>query len=73
MANLYKMLRDLLPAAPLQVGEVTDSSGGVSTVSLLGGGALVARGAATIGSKVYVRDGVIEGAAPDLDVVDIEV
>lgn len=73
MSNLFKRFTDLLPQRPLQVGEVIDSSDGVSTVELPGGNSILARGSATIGSRVFVRDGVIEGTAPSLTVVQVEV
>lgn len=71
--NPFKRLLNLLPQRPLQVGEVTAASGGVCTVQLPGGGLLTARGDATVGDRVFVRDGAIEGQAPTLTVVEIEV
>jgi len=52
---------------------VLSISGEVAAVELPGGGRLQARGQATVGQRVFVRDGVIEGAAPDLPVVLFEV
>lgn len=73
MSNLYRQFLDLLPARPLQVGTVTATDGSTCTVQLPGGGVLQARGAATVGQQVFVRDGVIEGDAPALTVVAIEI
>lgn len=73
MANLYKALIGLLPARPLQVGDVIASSGGVATIELPGGGTAQARGDATVGTRVFFRDGAIEGAAPTLSIELIEV
>ena len=73
MTNIYRQFLDLLPARPLQVGAVTASANGVSTVELPGGGLLQVRGAATVGQQVFVRDGAIEGNAPALTVVQIEI
>ncbi|MBS0402809.1 MAG: hypothetical protein JSS18_10055 [Proteobacteria bacterium] len=73
MRNIYRQFLDLLPPTPLQAGTVTSISGGIATVELPGGGALQARGEATIGQRVFVRDNVIEGPAPALPVVLIEV
>lgn len=73
MSNLYRQFLDLLPARPLQVGTVTATDGGTCTVQLPGGGVLQARGSATVGQSVFVRDGVIEGDAPALTVVTIEI
>lgn len=73
MNNPYVALLELLPKRPVQVGEVTASSDGVSTVELPSGESIRVRGVATIGSRVFVRDGVIEGAAPTLPVVEVDV
>lgn len=71
--NPYKLLRDLLPDAPLQVGTVVAFDGGVATIELEGGGLSNARGTATIGQRVFFRDNAIEGSAPNLTVVEIEI
>lgn len=71
--NPYKLLRDLLPSPQLQVGTVQYVNNGVCTLELPGGGIAQARGTAAVGSKVYFRDGAIEGAAPTLPVEIIEV
>lgn len=77
--NPYVLLRALLPAAPLQVGTVLSvttadpATGQLALVALPGGGTLQARGAAVVGRRVFVRDGVIEGGAPDLTPVPIEI
>ena len=73
MANLYKQFLDLMPDRALQVGDVTAITDGLAVVQLPGGGQLRARGEATVGQRVFVRDGVIEGLAPNLPVVSIEV
>jgi hypothetical protein len=67
--NPYQALVRLLPQRPLQVGTVQGIIGGVATISLPGGGTIHARAsAATVGQRVFVRDGVVEGEAPDLPV-----
>ena len=73
MTNLYKRLLDLLPTKPLQVGEVTKVYAGMVTVALPGGGSIQALGVASIGARVFVRDGRVEGIAPLLPVVVIQV
>ena len=73
MRNPYRQLMDILPQRPLQVGDVLQMANGVSIVELPGGGRLTARGDATVGQRVFVRDGVIEGAAPSLSIETIEV
>ena len=42
------------------------------TVTLPGGGVIHARGQATLGQRVFIRDGVIEGPAPALTYVEGE-
>lgn len=71
--NAYRALIALLPARPLEVGEVLDVVGGVCTIVLPGGGITRARGDAGVGDQVFIRDGVIEGLAPVLPVELIEV
>lgn len=71
--NPYQLLLATLPARPLLVGDVLEISGGLATVELPGGGQLQARGEATVGARVWVRDGVIEGPAPTLTYVTAEV
>ncbi len=73
MPNLFQQFLDLIPDPALQVGTVTAVANEIATVELPGGGTLRARGAATVSQKVFVRDGVIEGDAPDLPVDLIEI
>lgn len=74
--NLYRALRELIPDAPLQVATVSsiDSGTGSSVITWPGGTQQTVRGTqVSIGSKAFVRDGVIEGAAPELTPETIEV
>lgn len=73
MANIYRQFLNLLPARPLQVGTVIAVDGSAATVQLPGGGLLQVRGEATVADQVFVRDGVIEGAAPALSIETIEI
>lgn len=73
MRNIFKEFADIFPAAPLQVGTVLDTDGAVCTIELPGGGVLRARGDALVGQRVFVRDGLIEGDAPSLPIVTIEI
>ena len=72
LRNPYRAFLDLMPQRPLQVGTVTAVDGDVATVTLPGDGVLQARGQATVGQRVFVRDGVIEGEAPTLTYVEGE-
>ena len=71
--NLYRRLRTLLPDAPLVVGSVVSVTASGATVQLPDGSQIAARGGALLGQKVFVRDGLIEGPAPSLPTVLIEV
>ena len=71
--NPFKRLLGILPNHPLQIGTVTAYADGIATIVLSGGGVLKARGEAAVSDPVFVRGGVIEGPAPALTVVLIEV
>lgn len=73
MNNPYRALLSLLPGRPLQVGTVTATAGGVATIELPGGATAQARGSASVGARVFFRDGSIEGTAPSLPVEVISV
>eukprot|EP01030_Chromulinospumella_sphaerica_P016412 gene16412-16228_t len=66
---------DLVAKPQRQVAAVlsVSVSGDVARVQLPGGGELQALGGATPGQKVFVRDGVIEGEAPNLPLYQIEI
>lgn len=72
-SNPLQRLVALLPSDPLRVGTVTASSGGFCTVELPGGAEVQVRGAPNIGDRVFVRGGVVQGPAPALTLVAIEV
>jgi len=72
--NIYRALRDLLPEPTLQVATVTAlNTDGTVTVEHPGGGTQRVRGEAVVGTQVFVRAGVIEGEAPALTLVEIEI
>ena len=71
--NLAVAFRNLLPRRPLLVGTVISAAAEASTVQLPGGSEIVVRGTGAIGARVFVRDGAIEGPAPNLPLVSIEV
>lgn len=73
MANLYRVFKDLIPDAPLLVGTVLALRLDGCLISFPDGSHITARGTATLAQKVFVRDGVIEGPAPDLTVVSIDI
>ena len=74
--NLYRALRELLPEAPLLVATViaVNAPEGTSTVQYPGGNQQRVRGtSAAAASQVFVRNGIIEGAAPSLTALTIDV
>ena len=72
--NLFKQFLDLIPPRPLEVGTVQSIiPSGIANIELPGGGVLKARGEATQGQRVFVRDGVIEGPAPELKHIEGEI
>jgi hypothetical protein len=71
--NLYRRFRQLLPDPPLQAGIVVEVDASRVVIALPGGGLVHGRGEATLGQTMFVRDGVIEGEAPSLPQVDIEI
>lgn len=71
--NPFVALRRLLPAAPLLVGDVVAGTPGAWVVQLPDASRISARGAAQVGDRVFVRGGVIEGSAPHLTVVNVEI
>ena len=73
MSNIYTQFKRLIPDAPLLVGVVTAYADGLATVELPDGGIITARGSASVSDSVFVRDGVIEGPAPELTAVEITV
>lgn len=73
MHNLYRQFRQLLPDPPLQAGIVVDVGASRVVIALPGGGLVHARGEATLGQTVFVRDGVIEDEAPSLPMEVIEI
>lgn len=71
--NLGVQFRRLLPADPLQRGQVLTTSASSSTVQLPGGAVVRVRGTATVGAQVFIRAGVIEGLAPTFTPTTLEV
>lgn len=73
--TLYRRLRELLPPPPLVVATVVAvNADGTSTLTLPGGATITARGTAVaVGSRAFVRAGVVEGPAPALSQVTIEI
>lgn len=73
MRNPYKLLRELIPEPPLLVGTVAAIADGTARITMPDGNLALARGSATVGDRVFFRDGRIEGSAPALTVEVIEI
>lgn len=71
--NLWKRLKQLLPEAPLLAGVVVSSNAYGVTVELPDGSLVAVRGSASVAQRVFIRDGVVEGVAPSLTTVLIEI
>jgi hypothetical protein len=74
MPNLWRQFQDLLPTNVTLIGTVvTTHADHTVSVQLLDGGLLRVAGAPADGTRVFVRDGRIEGEAPELPQIDIEI
>ena len=74
--NPYRALLSLLPSNPLQVCTVAsvNTGTGTSIVTYPGGSVQTVRGTSVAaGHACFVRSGLIEGAAPDLPLIVIDV
>lgn len=73
MFNPYQKLKALFPESPVQVGVVTFLDNGILTIQLPTGDLTQARGTNAVGTRVFFRDGVVEGVAPTLTDVSFDV
>lgn len=64
--NPYKKLISMLPSGRVDVGTVTASYSDGVLLLLQDGGTLIVKGEGTVGERVYIKDGYIIGAAPNL-------
>lgn len=71
--NAYRALLNLLPQPGLYVGEVIAYSDGVAEIELPDGSVMQARGEVAVSDRVFFRNGLIEGPAPNLTDESIEV
>lgn len=72
-ANAYVRLARMLSGGPVKIGTVTAFSSGVAMIEYPGGAKETARGDTSVGQKVFVKDGVIQGEAPSLPVYEVEI
>lgn len=73
MSNLYARFKRIFPDAPMLVGTVSAAYTGGVTVELPGGGTIDVVGEAAVGDMVFVRDGRVDGQAPALTAITIEI
>ena len=74
MPNLWRQFQDLLPTSATLIGTVVATHiDQTVSVQLLDGGLLRVAGTAADGTRVFIRDGRIEGEAPELPQIDIEI
>ena len=74
--NIWKRFVGLIPDGIRTVATVrsVNTLGGTSTVELRTGTYMTVRGTdVEVGSKAYIADGVITGAAPNLPHMDVDV
>ena len=71
--NLFRQFEKLLPQRPLLIGTVTAVTTDGLLVQLLGGAQVRARGEAQVGERVFIRDDAVEGKAPAMPTITIEV
>ncbi|MEO5343789.1 MAG: hypothetical protein H7842_10710 [Gammaproteobacteria bacterium SHHR-1] len=65
--NQWALFKTLLPGDPLLLGTVIDNSAdGTVTAQLVDGTSIRVKGTDAIGTKVWMRSGRVEGAAPNL-------
>jgi len=73
MPNPYRQFLDLLPGDPLLIGEVLGAVNGLVQVQFLDGSMAFVRGTGTVGNKVFIKGGFIQGDAPNLPIIAIDV
>lgn len=73
MANLLSEFKSLLPDSPLLVGEVLSIANNILTIALPDASQITAKGVASVGQRVFVRGGMVEGQAPTLSYVEVDI
>lgn len=71
--NLWKRLKQIISDDPLLVGVVESVSSYGAVVVTPDGARVSVRGTASVGDHVFFRSGLIEGPAPELTAVLIEI
>lgn len=70
--NLFVRFKKLVQPKPQRIGTVLSVVGTSVVIEESGGGTARLIGEATVGQKVYFRDDLIVGIAPNLTIVTVE-
>lgn len=73
MFNSYRAIQALLSDGAVQVGEVQQSASGELVVVLDSGAKLAAKGSEPVGQRVCIKNGYVQGKAPNMTSQTIEV
>lgn len=73
MKNLYQRFTDLTGRAARTVAVCVSADFGECTVQYPGGALVRVRGAGTVGQRYFILDGRLDGEAPNLPALEIEV
>ncbi|MCB1824219.1 MAG: hypothetical protein KDJ54_06390 [Candidatus Competibacteraceae bacterium] len=73
MKNLFKRFSDLTGRSLRTVGTCISADAGECSIQYPGGSIVRVQGAGTVGQRYYVRDGRLDGEAPGLVSLEIEV
>ena len=73
MKNLFKRWSDLNGRSLRTVGTCISADFGECTIQYPGGGMVRAKGAGTEGTRYFVQDGRLDGEAPNLSSLTIEI
>lgn len=72
--NVWRRFQQLAnPPSLVTVGLCVDAEFGSCTIELIGGSRIRVVGAGTTGKKYFIKDGRLDGEAPDLDVQFIDI
>ena len=73
MKNIYRRFSDITGRKLRTVGECIGAEFGESTIQYPGGGQVRVKGEGTLGTRYFILDGKLDGEAPDLPALEIEV
>ena len=72
--NIWQQFKALIPDGVRVVATITANNGnGTSQAKLRDGSVVTVKGEVSVGEKVFIQNGEIKGAAPDLAQYEVEV